>query len=249
MDVKRKRGQYVHNILDSVKSCQTSVKICISETHSCLSIVTPWRPLGSNVGGGFESAVSISLSNSSSLGSQVSCASFILCFRSPFVAVMLMLPNASEDALQPKRVEWAQLRGAMKGVARTPFLSLRAPYIRMRSRNENEGRKRSRSRKSCETDGETRKTRGKRQKTGRRERQGDSQEKAVCSAPRGLASGEQTIANAGAKCHDRKDRTKSKRMQRVTINLHMLMVNHGRDGLEEPKPLEKGKGKKREKLG
>lgn len=56
------------------------------------------------------------------------------------------------------------------------------------------------------------------------------------------------IASAKAKCHGRKDRIKDQNI-RGDKNLHMLMVNHDRDGLEEPKPLEKGKGKKRKKLG
>jgi hypothetical protein len=110
--MQKEKGQYIHNILDSIKSCQTSVKICISEALSCLSIVTPWRPLGSNVGG-VGSAVSFSLSGSLDLSVRrfVSCVVYLVI--SVICDCAAVVAECQRDALQS-----SELVGAIRGVMR-----------------------------------------------------------------------------------------------------------------------------------
>ena len=159
-------------------------------THSCLSIVTPWRPLGSNVGGGGIATFSLSGRRVSLRAS--SCIVYVVYLVAVgFCGCVAVVAECQREALQPNGLA-AAIRGAMRAQSRQAWAHVQCITHRMRSRNGKERRKRTGNR-----DPErlmARHTKPGTRETGRRERQGDSQEKAVCSAPRGLASGEQTIA-------------------------------------------------------
>lgn len=202
--------------------------------------MTPWRPLGSKVGGG-GSASSFSLLGR--LGSlcassyiMCSCASFILwlSFSCDCVAVVA---ECQRDAFQSNGLA-AAIRRATKAPPRRTWAQ--APM--QHTPNAIAKRKRETQTQNENRDHERRMARHTRpgaRQTGRREGQGDSQEKPVCSAPRELASGEQMIARQSEQ--PRQENRINDIGRGVTKNLHMLMVNHDRGGLEEPKPL-KGKG-------